>query len=54
MIVNRLDFRVVNGGAFGVGFQLLEAAAFDPLEVKLAVHSGDKVLADIIPAKPAP
>jgi hypothetical protein len=54
MIVNRLDFRMINAGSrFGVGFQLLETAAFDPLEVKLAVeilmlrrqHRGDGVVA---------
>ena len=54
MIVNRLDYRMVNADqGFGVGFQLLETASFDPLEVKLAVevlalrrrHYGDGVLA---------
>jgi FkbM family methyltransferase len=54
MIVNRLDYRMVNAEqGFGVGFQLLETASFDPLEVKLAVeilalrrrHYGDGVLA---------
>jgi FkbM family methyltransferase len=38
MIVNRLDFRMVEAGGFGVGYQILEAAAFDPAEVKLAVE----------------
>jgi FkbM family methyltransferase len=54
MIVNRLDYQMVDANqGFGVGFQLLETAAFDPLEVKLAVeilalrrrHYGDGVLA---------
>jgi FkbM family methyltransferase len=54
MIVNRLDYRMVNADAgFGVGFQILESASFDPSEVKLAVgllsarrrHHGDGVLA---------
>jgi FkbM family methyltransferase len=54
MIVNRLDYRMVNAEqGFGVGFQLLETASFDPLEVKLAVdvlalrrrYYGDGVLA---------
>ena len=39
MIVNRLDYRMVGPDAgFGVGFQLLERAAFDPVEVELAVQ----------------
>jgi FkbM family methyltransferase len=54
MIVNRLDYRMINAGAgFGVGYQILETASFDPTEVKLAVellalrrrHHGDGVLA---------
>ena len=54
MIVNRLDYRMVSADAgFGVGFQILETASFDPAEVKLAVglltarrrHYGDGVLA---------
>jgi len=54
MIVNRLDYRMISADAgFGVGFQILETAAFDPQEVKLAVqllaarrrHHGDGVLA---------
>jgi FkbM family methyltransferase len=54
MIVNRLDYRMVNAEqGFGVGFQILESAAFDPDEVKMAIdvlnlrrrHHGDGVVA---------
>jgi FkbM family methyltransferase len=54
MIVNRLDYRMISADSgFGVGFQILETAAFDPQEIKLAVnllaarrrHHGDGVLA---------
>jgi FkbM family methyltransferase len=54
MIVNRLDYRMVDAQrGFGVGYQILETASFDPSEVKLAVgllgarrrHHGDGVLA---------
>jgi len=39
MIVNRLDYRMVGQDTgFGVGFQLLERGAFDPVEVELAVQ----------------
>jgi FkbM family methyltransferase len=39
MIVNRLDYRMVGpDSGFGVGFQLLEQGAFDPVEVELAVQ----------------
>jgi len=39
MIVNRLDYRMVDaGGGIGVGHQILETAAFDPVEVELAVQ----------------
>jgi len=38
MIVNRFDYRMVGpDSGFGVGFQILERAAFDPVEVELAV-----------------
>jgi FkbM family methyltransferase len=39
MIVNRLDYRMVDqhGAGIGVGFQLLEGAMFDPGEVDLAL-----------------
>jgi len=39
MIVNRLDYRM-NGPdkGIGVGYQVLEAAAFDPVEVELALQ----------------
>jgi FkbM family methyltransferase len=54
MIVNRLDFRMVDAiRGYGVGFQILETAAFDAAEVNMAVdllrlrrrHQGDGVLA---------
>ena len=39
MIVNRFDYRMVGpDSGFGVGFQLLEQGAFDPVEVELAVQ----------------
>lgn len=39
MIVNRLDYRMVDEHrGYGVGFQILESAHFDPAEVKLAVE----------------
>jgi hypothetical protein len=38
MIVNRLDYRMVDERrGFGVGFQILEGAAFDPEEVDMAL-----------------
>jgi FkbM family methyltransferase len=54
MIVNRFDYRMVNAEqGFGVGLQILETAAFDPDEVKMALdvlnlrrrHHGDGVVA---------
>jgi FkbM family methyltransferase len=56
MIVNRFDYRMIDpekGLGFGVGFQILETASFDPSEVRLAVdllalrrkHHGDGVVA---------
>lgn len=54
MIVNRFDYRMVGPGrGYGVGYQILEAAAFDPGEVKIALellalrrkHHGDGVIA---------
>jgi FkbM family methyltransferase len=54
MIVNRFDYRMVDqNNGYGVGFQILETASFDPTEVKLAVdllalrrkHHGDGVVA---------
>jgi FkbM family methyltransferase len=54
MILNRFDYRMVDSqNGFGVGFQILNTASFDPLEVKLAVellgfrrrHHGDGVVA---------
>lgn len=54
MIVNRFDYRMVDEKrGYGVGFQILENACFDPGEVKLAVdllalrrsHFGDGVVA---------
>ena len=38
MIVNRLDYRMVGAGGIGVGFQILEAGAYDPVEVELATQ----------------
>ena len=39
MIVNRLDYRMAGpDSGIGVGFQILERAAFDPVEVELAVQ----------------
>jgi FkbM family methyltransferase len=54
MIVNRLDYRMVDSQrGYGVGYQILETASFDPSEVKLVVdllalrrkHHGDGVVA---------
>jgi FkbM family methyltransferase len=54
MIVNRFDYRMVNANqGYGVGYQILNTAAFDPSEVRIALellslrrkHYGDGVLA---------
>jgi FkbM family methyltransferase len=54
MIVNRFDYRMLDSQrGYGVGFQILETASFDPAEVKLVVdllalrrtHYGDGVVA---------
>lgn len=54
MIVNRFDYRMVAPDrGYGVGYQILNAAAFDPGEVKIALellalrrkHHGDGVIA---------
>jgi FkbM family methyltransferase len=54
MIVNRFDYRMINDNeGFGVGFQILNAAQFDPEEVKMALqllhlrrnHHGDGMIA---------
>jgi FkbM family methyltransferase len=54
MIVNRFDYRMIDSQrGFGVGFQILERACFDPNEVKLMTdllvlrrkHHGDGVVA---------
>src|SRR5262249_55131898 len=54
MIVNRVDYRMVDErGGIGVGFQILEKASFDALEVDMALsllglrrkYFGDGVLA---------
>jgi FkbM family methyltransferase len=54
MIVNRFDYRMIDETrGYGVGYQILERACFDPAEVKLAVdlltirrkHYGDGVTA---------
>jgi FkbM family methyltransferase len=53
MIVNRLDYRMLDQNrGYGVGYQILENASFDPGEIKLAVdlllmrrkHYGDGVV----------
>src|SRR5579864_5163182 len=39
MIVNRFDYRMTDADkGIGVGFQLLEAGSFDPVEVELALQ----------------
>jgi FkbM family methyltransferase len=39
MIVNRLDYRMMGAdGGIGVGHQVLEAAAYDPVEIELALQ----------------
>ncbi|WFU68882.1 MULTISPECIES: FkbM family methyltransferase [unclassified Bradyrhizobium] len=54
MIVNRFDYRMLAPDrGYGVGYQILEGAAFDPLEVKVALellalrrkYHGDGVIA---------
>ena len=54
MIVNRFDYRMLDANrGYGVGFQILETAAFDPFEVKVALellavrrkYHGDGVIA---------
>src|SRR4051794_34882364 len=54
MIVNRFDYRMVGPDrGYGVGHQILETAAFDPMEVNVALelldlrrkHYGDEVIA---------
>jgi FkbM family methyltransferase len=54
MIVNRMDYRMIGADqGYGVGYQILEAGAFDPTEVKIALellalrrrHYGDGVIA---------
>ena len=54
MIVNRFDYRMVApGNGYGVGFQILDAACFDPEEVEMVLgllairrrHHGDGVVA---------
>src|SRR6266550_52033 len=38
MIVNRFDYRMVDQDrGFGVGFQILETASFDPAEIDMAL-----------------
>jgi FkbM family methyltransferase len=38
MILNRFDYRMIDSQrGFGVGFQILDAGSFDPMEVKLMV-----------------
>ena len=38
MIVNRFDYRPGADGGQGVGHQILEAGAYDPVEVEMAIH----------------
>ena len=38
MLLNRHDYRLVKGGGFGVGFQLLNTSSFDQPEVDLLLH----------------
>ncbi|MFZ6770538.1 FkbM family methyltransferase [Undibacterium sp. Di26W] len=38
MLVNRHDYRMVENGGYGVGYQLLNNSAFDPAEVNTAVQ----------------
>ena len=38
MIVNRFDYRPGADGGQGVGHQILEAGAYDPIEVEMAIH----------------
>ncbi len=54
MIVNRLDYWAYDSGeGYGVGFQILDTASFDPMEVRMAVevlalrrrHYGDGAVA---------
>lgn len=53
MLVNRQDYRAINNGGYGVGFQLLNKSSFDPEEIDLALnllnlrkkHFGDGVVA---------
>lgn len=53
LLVNRHDYRIVQNGAYGVGYQLLETSSFDQDEVDAAVrllemrraHFGDGVVA---------
>jgi FkbM family methyltransferase len=37
MLVNRLDYNLVNNTAYGVGFQLLNSSAFDQEEIDVAL-----------------
>ncbi|MEW6020928.1 MAG: FkbM family methyltransferase [Pseudomonadota bacterium] len=53
MLVNRHDYRLVEGGGYGVGFQLLETSSFDADEVGFILqlldsrrrHFGDGLIA---------
>lgn len=38
MLVNRHDYRIVNGQGYGVGFQLLNSSAFDQTEVDFVLQ----------------
>lgn len=41
LIVNRNDYAVQGGGAFGVGYQVLNNSSFDPAEIDLALRMLD-------------
>ncbi|GGX21028.1 hypothetical protein GCM10011282_28960 [Undibacterium macrobrachii] len=38
MLVNRHDYRLIEGGGYGVGYQLLNNSAFDPSEVDFVLQ----------------
>jgi FkbM family methyltransferase len=38
MLVNRHDYRLVSGGGYGVGYQLLNTSSFDQNEVDVVLH----------------
>jgi FkbM family methyltransferase len=38
MLVNRHDYRLTDGGGYGVGYQMLNTSAFDPDEIDLSIQ----------------